>query len=285
MKKSFLFSLALSSMSFASSNTAETLFRQGMQASQSGNAEQAVIHFRKALKQSQSPRIKLELALAEEQLGHSKKAELLYREVLASNPPAPVKANIQKRLQVVALAKKNGVERKLVKTATGESRKVTVIKKKNWSGDFTVGLFYDDNVNAGPASDSVLIFDLPFVLSPDAQAQEDAGYQLKANYRYTHSVRKDLAVVSSLNYSRTGYFDNNRFDYDGLRLAVTPQWRLSNDSSLSLPVAYSVNWLGSDLYTQSASISPTYQKRLNQSWLSTSNIYASHNSNAQVSGS
>ena len=268
---------------FTAANNAESLFQNGMLAMRKGQVEQAVRHFRSALQKSDAPRIKLELALAEEQLGQSKEAERLYKEVLASNPPANVRANIERRLQVVALAKKRGVERKMVRTASGEERKVTVIKKKRWSVDVSIGLFYDDNVNAGPESDSVLIFDLPFVLSPDAQAQEDAGYQLQANYRYQYPLGKNMNLVTSLGYSRTGYFENDRFDYDSLSLSIAPQWKNGN-CSFSLPLRYGVNWLGGDLYTQSISLSPTLHRRLSPRWLSTTNLYVSLNNNDQVSG-
>lgn len=279
--KTSIISLGLSLSAFSA--TTEELFQLGMQESQAGNVEQAVVHFRKALKKSSSPRIKLELALAEEQLGHSDEAEQLYKEVLASNPPANVKANIQKRLEVVALAKKRGVERKVVKTQTGEERKVTVIKPKRWSGDFSLGFFYDDNVNAGPEADSVLIFDLPFVLSPDAQAQEDGGYQVKANFQYRHPSETQASWLTSVGYSRTGYFENHRFDHDSFRLSTARQWA-DGKNQYSIPLQYSLSLLGGDLYTQSVSTSPTVYHKISPEWTSISSVYLAKNFNAQVDG-
>lgn len=77
----------------------------------------------------EADRARLDMALAYLRLGQEAKAEALFREVLARRPPPAVRANVERLLEQIAAKDRRAL----------------------FSGYLSAGLFYDDNVNVGPA--------------------------------------------------------------------------------------------------------------------------------------
>lgn len=232
----------------ATASTQE-FFLLGVAAKQAGQLSRSEGYFRSALqREPNAGRIRLELA---EVLYHQGKlddsrAELVA--VRAMNPPEQVRQNIDGFIAQVDQAREN--------PNAGPRG-----PQKNWNAYITVGFSSDSNVNAGPDSDTVFLYGLPFDLSSDAQEMQDAALFVRTGVSHQAQLDNGILWRSSANLSFTNYFEADAYDTTSLSLSSGPSFKLSDQLGLSVPFTYNVqryNERGS-WYSQSWGIAPRFQ--------------------------
>lgn len=263
------------------SDVAEKLFQSGMAALEEGSFLEAADFFGKVLiLDPKASRARLELAVAEEQLGNLAAARKLYGEVLLDRPPEAVVKNINLRLLEISIMETKGSDGR---SATYDAR---FGKRGNNDAirlSVASGFFYDSNVNAGPETDTIFIFNLPFVLSDDAKAQSDFGYQFDGDIWVAAVFSDSFRWTGNLGYSRVAYSENRRFDFDHVWFATGPEWQ-ARRLRISAPFRYGASWLGGDLYTQTISATPSLRWAISPEWESTTYGYTGFNLNDLIEG-
>ncbi len=217
----------------------QTLFLLGTSAKQKGDFKNAIKYFEELLStDKKAVRVKLDLAAAYYQIKNTKKAKELLLEVKATLPPKKVGDNIDRFLAVID----RGIP-------------------KAWSVGGSIGYMYDTNVNAGPDTDTILMYNLPFTLSSSAQENDDYAKKYNLNFGYMKRF-ESFALQSRLNFNMTDYNEFDNLDSLTSSLSVGPTWR---DGKLiySFPIIGSVQKIGHEkkYYSISKGISPqmTYQ--------------------------
>lgn len=183
------------------------------------------------------PRARLELANAYTLKRQYSLARKEYTKVLNSDPRPPpnVVGNIE-----TALAELKG--------------------RKPWSVKLRAGFNYDSNVNIGPDQGTILLFDLPFELTPESRPREDFAFQggIDAAATLWENPSLPVAIRGGASYSRVDYFDEDGFDFDEFRLALGPEYYVDvadRNSILALKGVYSLNQIGGEEYSSSVGAS------------------------------
>lgn len=139
-------------------------------------------------------RVKLELALANTQLKKWDAAEKGFNEVLAENPPAEVKQNIEGVLKQIHQA----------------------TKTHNITANLSGGFNYDSNANASPAGGQVVIFDTQIPLGNGNGKQNDVQVFGSAALAHSYAPRSETAQEMGFKWN------------SGLNLYQTEQNELNN---------------------------------------------------------
>jgi tetratricopeptide (TPR) repeat protein len=232
-----------------STASTQEFFLLGIAAKQAGQLAESEGYFRSALQSEPSAgRIRLELAEVLYRQGKldDSRAELVA--VRAMNPPEQVRQNIDGFIAQVDQARAN--------PNAGPRG-----PQKNWSAYITAGLTSDSNVNAGPDTDTVFLYGLPFTLSSAAQETQDTAFFVRTGIN--HQVQLDNGILwrSSANLSFSNYFEANAYDTTSFFVSTGPSFKLSDQLGLSVPITYDVqryNEQGS-WYSQSWGIAPRLQ--------------------------
>lgn len=232
----------------ATASTQE-FFLLGVAAKQAGQLGKAERYLGSALqREPNAGRIRLELAEVLFRLGKYDKSRAELVAVLGMNPPEQVRQNIDGFIAQVDVARTN--------PNAGPKG-----PQKNWSAYVTVGLTSDSNVNAGPDSDTVFLYGLPFTLSSGAQETQDTAVFARAGFYHQKILNNNLAWRSGAHLSFNNYFEANAYDTTTLSVSTGPSFRLSDQLGLSVPVTYNIqryneqdNW-----YSQSWGIAPRLQ--------------------------
>ncbi len=161
-------------------------------------------------------RAKLELAYLTYSLGDVEKAKLYLNEVKASGPPTRVGENIDRFMQLID----------------------TQAPPKSWRLTTSLGWMYDSNANAGPDTDSVLMYGLPFVLSDDAKDNEDTAWLCNIGFDYNKIFTDDIAWQFGLYFSLTDYASLDNLDSFVLSGSTGPSFRVTNRFGLSVPLVF-----------------------------------------------
>lgn len=231
----------------ATASTQE-FFLLGISAKLSGNLRKSEGYFRSALqREPNAGRIRLELAEVLYRQGKLDDARTELVAVRSMNPPEQVRQSIDGFITQVDAAKADPSLRPR--------------PQKNWSAYITAGFTSDSNVNAGPDTDTVFLYGLPFTLSSGAQETRDTAFFFRTGIN--HQAQLDNGVVwrSSANLSFTNYFEANAYDTTSLSVSSGPSFKLSDTVGLSVPITYNVqryNEQGS-WYSQSWGIAPRLQ--------------------------
>ncbi len=220
----------------------QTLFLLGTSAKQNGDFKNAIKYFEILLtKDKGAMRVRLDLAMIYYKTQNLKKAKELLLIVKASNPPKKVGDNVNSFLATIA----QGVP-------------------KSYSLSASIGYMYDSNVNAGPSTDTVLMYNLPFTLNDDAK--ETSDWAMKYGVGINHMKRfKSFSLQSSANFNMTDYHTLNNLDNYSLSVSSGPTWKQNKQTTLSIPVIFNITKIGhsnDDFYSISGGISPqvSYQK-------------------------
>jgi len=206
----------------------ETLFLLGKIATQENELNSAVKYFEKLLKRDKGAnRVRLELAVLYYKLGNLKRAKELFLLVKAAHPPKQVGDNINGFISMIdkgVLANNN---------------------HKNWAVSVNIGYMYDSNANAGPNVDSVLIYDLPFTLSSDAQESSDHAmkYSLSFNYLKKFESNSRLFWQSAMSANIVDYNNIDTLDSKVINLSTGPTYKY-NKYTFSLPINISYVIIG-----------------------------------------
>ena len=130
-----------------------------------GKTEEAIATYERMLiLNPELARVKLDLALLLMRTGGHDQARTLFKEVLATNPPAQVERNI--RMMLTRLDKAQ--------------------KKHNFSMILGVGANYDRNANSASSSGNVEFFGVPIPLDDSSQAQADTEKFAMMNAKHTY---------------------------------------------------------------------------------------------------
>ena len=231
------------------SASTQEFFLLGVAAKQSGDFANSEQYFQSALsREPNAGRIRLELAEVLFRQGKldASRSELVT--VRSMNPPEQVRQNIDGFIAQVDAAKAN-------------PQSQPHGPQKNWSAYVTAGFTSDSNANAGPDTDSVFLYGLPFTLSSDAQETKDSAVFARAGIN--HRVQLDNGIVwrSSANLSFTNYFDADTYDTTSLYASTGPSFKLGEQFGLSVPVTYNVQQYNEQggWYSQSFGIAPRLQ--------------------------
>jgi tetratricopeptide (TPR) repeat protein len=219
----------------------ETLFLLGKTAIQAGEFDSAVSYYEELLRRDKGAnRVRLVLASLYYKLGNLKKAKEQFQIVKASHPPKKVGDNINGYISAIDKGVLQG-------------------SQKSWSVSFNLGYMYDSNANAGPDTNSVLIYNLPFTLSNDAK--ENSDYALKYGLSINHLKRFDynsrLFWQTSFATNIVNYKKINTLDSTSLYLSTGPTLKY-NKYTFSLPISLNGVIIGHKdrYYSYSIGISP-----------------------------
>jgi outer membrane protein len=142
-----------------------------------GKTSHAAFAFERVLSlQPGNQRARLELARAYYLMGQYTQAQLLFQEVMASDPPPEVRKNIDAFLVAIERAE----EKWLV------------------NGQINLSVFYDDNVNYGPADEEIDTLLGTLLVAPPAQEADTVGLALSggANMMYDGGMRDAWQFIS-----------------------------------------------------------------------------------------
>jgi len=183
----------------------EINFNLGLAAYAKGDYEAALMAFERVLiAEPDSARVKLEMARAFMALGSLADAKALFREVLATNPPPAVRRNINLMLADIAAAE----------------------QKDFITGAFSVGLNFDDNIEASPVSDRIKIGLFDVVLTGDTAApRRDEIISATAVASHIHKITDTWSwKTTGLNYN-SWYMGGAALDINYFGISAGPVWQ------------------------------------------------------------
>lgn len=232
-----------------STASTQEFFLLGVAAKQAGQLSRSEGYFRSALqREPNAGRIRLELAEVLYRQGKLDDSRAQLVAVRAMNPPEPVRQNIDGFIAQVDQARAN--------PNAGPRG-----PQKNWNAYITVGFTSDSNVNAGPDTGTVFLYGLPFTLSSAAQETQDTALFVRMGISHQAQLDNGILWRSNANLSFTNYFEADAYDTTSLSVSSGPNFKLSDQVGLSVPITYNVqryNEQGS-WYSQSWGIAPRFQ--------------------------
>nr|VFJ64374.1 MAG: Protein of unknown function (DUF560) [Candidatus Kentron sp. DK] len=199
----------------------EERFNQALRESETGDLKLAIKAFQRILAaRPEADRVKMELALAYMRSYDYARAEAIAREVLTRpTTPAGVKIRIREFLAAI------------------ETRR----KPHKFTPYLSLGMKYDDNVNAGPQLDEFN----GLVLSDDAKPREDTAITLMGGISHSFQTGKTIGIgdriaavlwQSGASLYHNDYSSENDYDLaiasvnTGPTLAVARGWRANLDA-------------------------------------------------------
>lgn len=206
--------------------TGQEYFLLGLAAKQGGKLSEAERWLSRAVAAAPAAgRIRLELAEVLFARGNYDRsgAELSY--VHAMDLPPQVRSNVASFMARVSEVKADPTKAPPV--------------AKDWSAQISTGLGYDSNANAGPSSDTIFLYGMPFTLSPNAKATSDVAWFLNAGVSYRTRITDTLAWSSHANLAFHDYFDADAFDTLTLGLSSGPDFRINERIAVSVPLGVS----------------------------------------------
>jgi hypothetical protein len=172
-------------------------------------------------------RVRLELGRAYFESGDYGNAERQFRFARAGNLPPSVVLNIDRYLHVIR-------------------------GKKTLNFGLTISVAPDSNLNAGPATDTITLYGIPFQLSQDAKASSGVGLTLAANAEWAPrlSSRMKLRVGAQAyraQYRQSNFNDMTVTSYVGPRLNLR-RWEFNLLGNVGR------RWYGGKTYTNIAGV-------------------------------
>jgi tetratricopeptide (TPR) repeat protein len=216
-----------------------------------GRYAEAISYYRALLVlEPDTARVRAELGkayLADKQLEAARKE---FEAVLASDPPAQVRADM---LSLMAAAQ----------------------QPKHWSVRMTVGYLYDSNVNAGPNSMSVQLFGIPFELTPGSAPQSDHGVRGSLAAAHIAAFSANAAWQSEVSVDSTDYRNLNAFDYIQFTALTGPKWR-GTRQLVFVPFSAEYSQLGHHKYSEAYGVSPQFEQTLTDRFSVKGGLNAQH---------
>lgn len=225
-------------------------FLYGLAGLESGNPNEAVFALERVAATSRDgvlrERARLELARAYFVTNNLTAAENLFNVVLANNPPANVRQNIEAFLQLIE-ARRNSQEPTL-----------------SWTIASAIGS--DGNINSATSNG---LIDTPLVgeieLNPDGQQIEDQYSNTTLSMAYVYPFTRDQSLNFNLNLVHLDNFDTDQFDIDNLRGTVAYAWGNETDRFRHGLVASKVNLDGSS-FQKSLGLNSSWQRNWGGGW-------------------
>jgi len=218
--------------------TADELFLLGMAAKQIGKFMEASNYLEHLLKlKPKAHRAKLELAQIARILGDDDKAKRYLLNVKSSNPPHLVAENIDRFLKAIE---------------TGEGA------MKSWQLFASVGWQFDTNANAGPNSETVSFFGLPFSLSDDAKPIEDQALAVSVGGYHFARITDSFKWKSNLSVNWTAHEKLESLDSLVVSASTGASWQQTHKLSWNLSFIGDFVRVGykNDFYSASFGLAP-----------------------------
>ncbi len=217
-------------------------FLLGLAAKRAGRLAEASGAFNKVLAMDpNADRVRLELAEVAFRSGDATGARSLLLAVKAKNPPARVGENIDRFLEAIASA-----------------------EPKSWRVFGSLGFMHDSNANAGTSTDSVLMFGLPFTLSPSAMKTSDDAWLLRLGVDHAARINGAMAWQSGVSLSSTDYRALNTLDALSVSASTGLSWQTGERTAVSVPLVGDWLRLGHDqsYYSYSLGLAPQVRHML-----------------------
>ena len=169
--------------------------------------DSAISRFRRVLvSEPGAVRVRLEMGRAYYLAGRYSDAERQFMYARAGNVPRNVRANIDRYLAAVR-------------------------QRKTFSFGFSMSLAPDSNLNAGPATDAVTLYGLPFQLSPNARANSGVGLLVDTSLEWAPRISTKAkwrigALAHRSQYRQTEFDDMTLAFYTGPHVSLK-RWDLN----------------------------------------------------------
>ena len=209
-------------------------FLLGLLDIQSRDYASAIRHFHKILvSEPQTVRVRLELGRAYFLNGDYYDAERQFRFARAGKLPPNVLANIDKFLSAIR-------------------------SLKTFSYNFAIAIAPDTNLNAGPATDAVTLYGLPFQLSQSAKANSGVGLAVDTGAEWAPRLTKRIKLRIGAQLHRAQY-RNTQFDDMTLSAYAGPHLTLKK-WDFNLLGSAARRWYGDHAYSNAvgAGVDATY---------------------------
>lgn len=215
----------------------------GRAALEAGEPDYAVFALERVLLlQPAHHRARVELARAYYELGNWDVAERHFQRVLAIDPPANVRANIEGFLAAIA------AQRKLLDA--------------QWSAYVELRTGYDSNANSATADSSVTIPALGIVTLSDASLEgSDHFLDKRAGFTWQKPLAKTRGLFVSLQYKDRENFDTQASDLRSVGVSAGPLLALGG-GRLLVPVSAQALYLANDYYRKLFSVGASWTRPL-----------------------
>lgn len=258
-KKLMAFTLGLALISTGAAAKDEAAVHQevldAIQARDAGDLYGAIRTLENLLPLAANPgRVRLELAVAYYRLQLFERATKEAEAVMADpNTPEEVKVSISLFLADVRAQKQ----------AVDESRKA----RHKLEGTFSVGVGHDNNVNAGPGANSIVIGDTVLDFTSDTLPQDDNFLTLNGRVDHTYAMGRLLDIgsmpVRGLWQSAAGiytqrYDTEDDFTLDVLTVGTGPAFLSQNQWRANIFLQFDYLRLGSDKLGLYTSVTPSF---------------------------
>jgi hypothetical protein len=226
----------------------QELFLLGLSAKLSNNFQKAERYFKQAVnKEPDAGRIYLELAEVLYRQGKFEEARTNALRVKKQNPPPEVQKNIDVLIAEIDKTKNN-------------PRKFASNTKKNWNAYLEAGISHDSNVNAGPDTDTVFLYGLPFTLSSNAKQTEDTAYFLRGGINHQKKLNNTMTWQNSASFVFNNYLTADDYDHTFISLSTGLAFNTGERSRLYVPINLDVrNYDKQDRwFSQTIGVSPSF---------------------------
>lgn len=194
----------------ADSDNPKANFYYGQAAFALGDYESAAMAYERALMlYPKSSRIKLELARVYNKMGADEMAKAMLESVLADNPPAQVRENVEAYLNSVI----------------HKSAPTTTFKKHNFHGNFSAGIVYDTNADFATYHKYVESAIGTFTIAKDEREDEDGLLQQSAALSYEYRFDEKYSLKATGVAFNQYYFDRDELNLNFVGLHVGPKIR------------------------------------------------------------
>jgi len=183
------------------------------------------------------PRVRLELARTLAAMGKSKAAREEYESVLRGKLPETVRQNIVAQLQ-------------------------RLDERRRWGGVYSLGYMHDSNVNSAPADPNILAFGLPFVLDRGSTEKSDNAWlgSLAFGKYFDGPVADEWRYDVFANFQ--DYASLNAFDNYSLGFSLGPNFY--GNQQVYIPLGVSYSWEDGKSAANSISLSPSISGAISQ---------------------
>jgi outer membrane protein len=203
-------------------------FLLGLLGLQAKDYTSAIRHFRRILiSDPKSVRVRLELGRTYYLSGDYYNAERQFRFARAGKLPPTVLANIDSYLR-------------------------TIRSLKTLSYNFSLAIAPDSNLNAGPATDTITLYGLPFQLNQSAKAQSGVGLSVDTGIEWAPRLTNHLKLRTGAQLHLTQY-RNTEFDDMTLSAYAGPHFTIKK-WDLSLIGNAARRWYGNRVYSNSIGV-------------------------------
>ncbi len=228
-------------------SSTEALFLMGEIGSRQKKFAEAIPYYRRIIVDHPDlARVRLDLARALFETGDDDAAEYNFHLALAAGDlPDTVIDNVERYLAIIR-------------------------SRKHFVYDVNFGIAPDTNLNKATASDHVLLFGLPFALSPTARKQSGVGLTGTVSGEYRADLQPDLRWRTGALLYALKYPNNSAFDDAQARGHLGPQWFFAR-GDISVLGVVAKRWYGEQAYSTGVG-----GRLEGQYWLTKQLLYSSY---------